>query len=165
MICRQLLDTRSRSMLQFRVFGATHLRPASPPPHLCVLPDLRVEIPASLNSRYCTSRKTSPKPRQRNPFQINRLRTLPSSVYRKLFVCHSYENSRVYTNNSHSGTRRAPFASRISNLQGLTFVFSHSCGLFCTFLYSTKTQVFSFHALAHSLPKNTRGGGWVQIVN
>jgi hypothetical protein len=32
------------------------------------------------------------------------LRTLPSSVSRKSFACHSYENCRVCTNNSHSGT-------------------------------------------------------------
>src|SRR5882672_7406843 len=33
------------------------------------------------------------------------LPTLPSSVSRKPFACHSYENCRVCTNNSHSGTR------------------------------------------------------------
>jgi len=38
-------------------------------------------------------------------FFFKSLRTLPSSVSRKSFACHSYENCRVYTNNSHSGTR------------------------------------------------------------
>ena len=32
------------------------------------------------------------------------LRTLPSSVSCKSCICHSYENCRVYTNNSHSKT-------------------------------------------------------------
>src|SRR6266849_2099551 len=36
------------------------------------------------------------------------LRTLPSSVSCKSFACHSYENCRVYTNNSHSGTYYFP---------------------------------------------------------
>src|SRR5260370_36168571 len=31
--------------------------------------------------------------------------------------------------------------------------FSYSCALFCTFLHSCKTQLFSFHAIPHSLPK------------
>ena len=38
-----------------------------------------------------------------SPF--NNLHTLPRSVSRKSFACHSYENCRVYTNNSHSGKR------------------------------------------------------------
>src|SRR3989442_11683579 len=32
---------------------------------------------------------------------------LPSSVSRKSCVCHSYENCRVCTNNSHSGTHQS----------------------------------------------------------
>ena len=39
-----------------------------------------------------------------SPFPFIRLRTLSFSVSRKFCVCHSYENSRVCTNNSHSGT-------------------------------------------------------------
>src|SRR5690348_5446162 len=31
--------------------------------------------------------------------------TLPSSVYSKPFICHSYENCRVWWDSSHSGTR------------------------------------------------------------
>ena len=42
------------------------------------------------------------------PFLFRRLRTLPSSVSCKSFPCHSYENCRVYTNKSHSGTRSLP---------------------------------------------------------
>src|SRR5438876_3111189 len=38
-------------------------------------------------------------------FVFNRFRILPSSVSCKSFACHSYENCRVCTNNSHSGTR------------------------------------------------------------
>ena len=58
--------------------------------------------------------------------------TLSFSVSRNPFVCRSYENGRVYSNNSHSGTARAPFANQTSSLRGLTSVFSYSCGLFCT---------------------------------
>ncbi len=38
---------------------------------------------------------------------FNGLRTLPSSIVCKSFACHSYENCRVCTNNSHSGSSRA----------------------------------------------------------
>src|SRR6266446_6864744 len=41
-------------------------------------------------------------------FSFMHLRTLPSSVSCKSFACHSYENCRVCTNNSQSGTPRAP---------------------------------------------------------
>ena len=41
------------------------------------------------------------------------LHTLPSSVSRNSFVCHSYENCRVCTNNSHSGTPHHPPATSI----------------------------------------------------
>ncbi len=37
-------------------------------------------------------------------FPFSSLHTLPSSVSCKSCICHSYENCRVYTNNSHSGT-------------------------------------------------------------
>src|SRR5882672_5802730 len=40
------------------------------------------------------------------------LRTLPSSVSRNSFACHSYENCRVCINNSHFGTRWLPRAVR-----------------------------------------------------
>src|SRR6266446_10644432 len=40
-------------------------------------------------------------------FSFMHLRTLPSSVSRKSFACHSYENCRVCTNDSQSGTLRA----------------------------------------------------------
>src|SRR6266481_8485919 len=39
-------------------------------------------------------------------FSFMHLRTLPSSVSRKSFPCHSYENCRVRTNDSQSGTLR-----------------------------------------------------------
>ena len=39
---------------------------------------------------------------------------------------------------------------RVSDLSPL---FSYSCALFCAFLHAAKTQVFSFQAFPHSLPK------------
>jgi len=39
------------------------------------------------------------------PFVLNRFHTLPSSVSCNSFACHSYENYRVCTNNSNSGTQ------------------------------------------------------------
>src|SRR5260370_42380536 len=40
----------------------------------------------------------------------------------------------------------------------LSPLFSHPCALFCAFLHSSKTQLFYFQSLPHSLPK-TPGGG------
>ncbi len=152
-------------MLPFHMFATPDLRSATSPPSLCVLRELCVKIPPSLNSHCHTSPKISPKLPQKNSFQINALRTLSFSVSRKSCICHSYENCRVCTNNSHSGTRHVPFPAPASKLQGLTSVFSHSCALFCTFLHLQKTQLFCFQAIPHSLRKNTRGGGRVQIAN
>ena len=59
-------------------------------------------------------------------FVFKRLRTLSFSVSSKSFACESYENSRVYTNNSQSGTRHSPLISRCF------------------------TQVLYFHILTHS---------------
>src|SRR5882724_6179557 len=60
-------------------------------------------------------------------FPFNRLHTLLSSVSRKSFACHSYENCRVCTNNSHSGTRFLKdyfncgrISGGINHLQGTT---------------------------------------------
>src|SRR2546422_8844995 len=59
-------------------------------------------------------------------FVFKRLCTLSFSVSSKSFACESYENSRVYTNNSQSGTRHSPLISRCF------------------------TQVLYFHILTHS---------------
>jgi hypothetical protein len=61
------------------------------------------------------------------------------------------------------GYRGYDFSNSIqgSALQRLTPAFSYSSTLFCTFLYSVKTQVLSFHANPHSLAKTPGGGvGW-----
>ncbi len=85
-------------------------------------------------------------------FVFKRLHTLSFSVSRKSCLCHSYENCRVCTNNSHCGTRHAPL-SLATILKFFLFI------LFRTLLHSPKTQPFYFHAIPHSLPKTTRGGG------
>src|SRR5260370_18183991 len=55
---------------------------------------------------------------------------LPSSVSCKPFVCHSYENCRVCTNNSHSGT---PHSALSPIAQVLSFqILAHSFARFCT---------------------------------
>ncbi len=88
---------------------------------------------------------------------------LPSSVSRNSFSCHSYENCRgVYQQfplwNSPLLTHHSPLV--ISHCtQVLSFhTLAHSFALSCIFLHSRKTQLFSFQAIPHSLPKNTRVG-------
>ncbi len=94
-------------MLQFRMFAATQLRSTFPPSQLRALGDLCVKNSPSLDSDFHTPRRPSAKSGQNNFFQFSVLRTLPSSVSRNSFVCDSYENCRVYINNSHSGLPRA----------------------------------------------------------
>ncbi len=47
------------------------------------------------------------------PLVFYSLHTLPSSVSRNSFVCHSYENCRVYANDSHSETPHLPLTTSI----------------------------------------------------
>src|SRR6266478_9258747 len=70
---------------------------ASPKSFLC--------FPAGAGDSYTISALCC-KVRVRNSFSISRLRTLSFSVSCNPCICHSYENCRVCTNNSHSGTRR-----------------------------------------------------------
>src|SRR5881409_3362973 len=82
-------------------------------------------------------------------FVFKSLRTLSFSVSSKSFACHSYENSRVCTNNSQSGTQhptRMRVLSERSEPKDLSPSFA-SCATPATHHY---TQVLSFHTLAHS---------------
>ena len=151
------------------MFATHHPRSTASPPHLCVrrLPrpgrgELCVKIPPSFNSYFRTSSEISEKPRQNNFFKINALRTLPSSVASKSFPCHSYENCRVYTNNSHFGTHLVPATSPItcplplpvpSEAEGFPF-FSYSCALFCTHQNHNPFIFMRFRTLC----TKTRGG-------
>ena len=87
------------------------------------------------------------------PFYVfNSLRTLSFSVFCNLFVCHSYENCRVCTNNSHSGTEhpiRMRVLSERSEPKDLSPSFA-SCATPATHHY---TQVLSFHTLTHSFAR------------
>ena len=98
------------------------------------LPLSATSLPSSATT--CQSFSTSVDPmRILRIFMSSGIRyfhTLSFCVSRNPFVCRSYENGRVYTNNSQSGTPCAPFANQTSNLRVLTSVFSYSCGLFCT---------------------------------
>jgi len=83
---------------------------------------------------------------------LNSLRTLPSSVSRKAFICHPYENCRVYTNNSHSRTRHSPLLTP-HNTQVLSFhILANSFALAqdSTLLFSSNSELFA---------QNTRGWG------
>ncbi len=142
-------------------------------------------------SRPC--KLIAPESTQIPLFVSKRLRTLPSSVSRKSCVCHSYENCRVCTNNSHSGTMRcAPanlplnqlawwclprpgwgvksfFLASTLNLRLLNFRLLRPIAFLFTFLrtllHSPKTQLFSFQSIPHSLPKTTGvGGAWTPLT-
>src|SRR6266849_4737098 len=100
---------------------------------------LRIRQRMRILSDHRESKDSSPVPpfarslhkeRFRTLLGNKRFRTLSFSVSCNPFVCHSYENCRVCTNNSHSGTPRAALTTLTSNLQALTSVFSSSCRLF-----------------------------------
>ena len=89
--------------------------------------------------------------------------TLPSSVSCKSFACHSYENCRVCTNNSHSGTHPPTF--KRFNVQtiprSIPFLFTLLRTLLPFFALScirTKLNPFLFNRF-HTLCPKTRGAG------
>src|SRR6266849_4149930 len=139
-------------MLQFRVFASTQLRSAFLPSPLRALGDLCLKNPASLDSDFLTPRRSSAKSFQKISFQINTLRTLPSSVSRNSFVCHSYENCPVYINNSHFGSLRAQ-PREISPLAAYSSpFFSYSCALFCTHKKLNSFPFKRFRTLCQKTP-------------
>ncbi len=151
------------------MFATHHPRSTASPPHLCVrrLPrpgrgELCVKIPPSFNSYFRTSSEISEKPRQNNSFKINALRTLPSSVASKSFPCHSYENCRVYTNNSHSGTPPSPLITP-HHIQVLSFqTVPHSFALFCTPRKLNSFLFKRFRTLCQKTP-GVGGGGTLSV--
>ncbi len=65
----------------------------------------------SLSSHFSLLAQDSP---QISSFVFKGFRTLSFSVSRKSCICHSYENCRVYTNNSHFGATRASMCGKLS---------------------------------------------------
>src|SRR5229473_6707837 len=109
-------------------------------------------------------------------FVFKRLHTLLFSVSYKSCVCHSYENCRVCTNNSHSGTLNYFDRGTIRFFRSAQSV--RSAALLFSLVLGTchQTQVLYFHTLPNSFAlvknstllfscnselfaKNTRGGG------
>src|SRR6266481_4923010 len=85
------------------------------PPPFCV----RSPLHQPSKSFPCHSYRISAlccKVRVRNSVSISRLRTLSFSVSCNPCICHSYENCRVCTNNSHFETRRRDFRHRNEKL-------------------------------------------------
>src|SRR6266852_6235936 len=100
-------------MLVFRMFATLHVQTAFPPPCLCDLGDLCVEIPSPFLTQCYSSSRTSKQAAQNKSLQITALRALSFSVSRKSFTCHSYENCRVWLNCSHYGTQLTPATNSI----------------------------------------------------
>src|SRR5256712_3950430 len=84
------------------------------------------------------------------PFYVfNSLRTLSFSVFCNLFVCHSYENCRVCTNNSQSGTEH-PIRMRVLSERSEPKDLSPSFASCATPATNQCTQVLSFHSFSLS---------------
>ena len=69
-----------------------------------ILTNARGVYPHASHSGNCSHFATPGRPLFQR-FLFKSLRALPSYVTCNPFACHSYENCRAYTNNSHSGTR------------------------------------------------------------
>ena len=100
-----------------------------------LLPDSFPQPHASLS--FLLSAQHSPR---FSPFVFNRFQTLSFSVSCNPFICHSYENSRVCTNNSHSGTQ----SSASVKIVVLSFHALTNCPLF-----PRVKQSLYFHALTN----------------
>jgi len=119
--------------------------------HHAVLPTPSV----SSRSTYLHSCRRSAYENPQFPvFVFKSLRTLSFSVSSKSFPCHSYENCRVCTNNSHSGACGSPVIAR-KQVKFFLFKFLR------TILHGSKCQRLCFQALPHSLRKTpgVAGGG------
>jgi len=183
MILIKYIDTYCTFMLFFPVFAALHLRPpacgfvakvpsrpksASPLPLLCVFRGLCVQIPCpyaltvTLHNRFPRSRaKTHPFKSAayalfQVPYPINPL----FATLTKTAGC--TPTIPILKPSACALINPMPFPTPYP----LSFhILAHSLALFCTFLHSSKTQLFCFQALPHSLPKTTRGGGRHSIVD
>src|SRR6266404_4289695 len=100
-----------------------------------LLPDSFPQPHASLS--FLLSAQHSPR---FSPFVFNRFQTLSFSVSCNPFICHSYENCRVCTNNSHSGTQ----SSASAKIVVLSFHALTNCPLF-----PRVKQSLYFHALTN----------------
>ena len=137
-------------------------RPIFAPRLQCVLP------PPNLSGRFRASWE-----KDLNPLASHSPYTLPSSVSRKSFICHSLtKTAGVCTNNSHSGTL---FRCALTNLPSIPFPCSALCVLcdrrlprprrgaksffffqLSTFDFNFRAQLaypLCFHTLAHSLAR------------
>src|SRR5437667_6163371 len=83
---------------------------------------------------------------------------LPSSVYRKPCVCHSYENRRGVGIIFPLWKTLGPRLREVS-LSFKLFLFT----LLRTLLHSPRTQLVCFQTIPHSLRKNTRGWGTLAL--
>src|SRR5437879_2126986 len=115
---------------------------------------------AVLPTRSVSSRPTHLRTSSQNahespqiPFFIfKRLRTLSFSVSSKSFACHSYENSRVCTNNSQTGTRYSPITTVLK-----VFLFTLSRTLLRFLAFSEKSTPF-FSGDSALFAQNMGGG-------
>ena len=149
-------------MLVFRMFATLHVQTAFPPPCLCDLGDLCVEIPSPFLTQCYSSSRTSKQAAQNKSLQITALRALSFSVSRKSFTCHSLVPSADdgYENNW-GAYQLFPIWNLQLKTSGYLFSFHilpHSFALFkiSTLLFSSNSELFH---------KNTQVGGGVRILH
>src|SRR6266446_756836 len=140
-------------MLYFRVFVDIHSsRSLDSFPGLTPFPCLQFansfDCHTSENSLVSPAIATDPKTHVSNPFICHTSQPPGGPPISIQHTCQVF--ILLPTPSSAAHATISPYA--------LSPSFSHSCALFCAFLHSTKTQLFCFQSIPHSLPR-TAGGG------
>src|SRR6266436_1614525 len=131
------------------VFGFASAPKLFRPPHLRAPFARRMRSSANLSLSFpltpLLSIATSDKPRPKS-FRMR------SSEKR-------WGEGRLWLTNSPSTAKFRPSSiPPDQRFRDVSSFFSHSCALFCTFLHASKTQLFCFQSIPHSLPKTTGVG-------
>src|SRR6266851_1132240 len=145
------------------VFGFASAPKLFRPPHLRAPFARRMRSSANLSLSFpltpLLSIATSDKPRPKS-FRMRSSMISAPNFFRMRSSEKRWGEGRLWLTNSPSTAKFRPSSiPPDQRFPDVSSFFSHSCALFCTFLHASKTQLFCFQSIPHSLPKTTRGGG------
>ncbi len=145
------------------VFGFASAPKLFRPPHLRAPFARRMRSSANLSLSFpltpLLSISTSDKPRPKS-FRMRSSMISAPNFFRMRSSEKRWGEGRLWLTNSPSTAKFRPSSiPPDQRFPDVSSFFSHSCALFCTFLHASKTQLFCFQSIPHSLPKTTGGGG------
>src|SRR6266436_129037 len=144
------------------VFGFASAPKLFRPPHLRAPFARRMRSSADLSLSFpltpLLSTATSDKPRPKS-FRMRSSMISAPNFFRMRSSEKRWGEGRLWLTNSPSTAKFRPSSiPPDQRFPDVSSFFSHSCALFCTFLHASKTQLFCFQSIPHSLPKTTRVG-------